>query len=611
MNKLKNMLEKIKNNYMDDEEKRFCYDLLIVAFINAMFLIAYFKLFRIYFVMNDDTAMGGLMAGIQGMFPGYSVFVNFIPSYLISRLAMVWGNINWFGIYLLGTCYLSFTFIGVVIFNKMKLKIGSAIYIAIGACGFIPILRYFTFTTIAYVAILAGIVFIIQGYYSNIKSIKYSLYIFGTLMFINGSFIRYKCSYTGIVLFLGFIIMELIKERKTNIKKVMILGLVVFIACGFSFIFRAYSMNKYYKDIVWNEYIEFNKARSNLIDFGLPDYNLNKEIYDSVGWSENDYNIFNAYSFPEEEKFSTENLEKIYQYKKSMKNSIDFTGAIKSLIENIDKEITIQICILFIIIISIYNIYFSKNKIMSIFVAIFPFAMHMLFILINRAPYRGVYPHYFMAVVLLLLITNNYSKLDFDKKYVKVYDKLINCMVSIIIVTSISISINPLYKNYNNRKNISDNESLRQSIEIYHTLCNDKDNIYLTSMNYNGSLVREYSILRWNPQGSKENVISVGGWGSRSKNIKYVKELNGIDNLIYDLIKKDNYFFVDRGDHVGMYITYFKETYNLDVSFDIVNTMYTTNVYKVNIINNYDTNNIDNSEGTGNTDSVDVVDINL
>lgn len=584
MDKFKKILIKIKKSYIDNDQKRFCYNLLMIAFINAIFLIVYYKIFRIYFAINDDTAMGGLMAGIQGMFPGYSVFVNFIPSYLISKLAMIWGNINWYGIYLLGTCYFSFTFIGGIIFQKMRLKIGSAIYIAIVACGFIPVLKYFTFTVIAYVAILAGIVFIIQGYYSEFRATKYVLYIVGVLMFINGSFIRYKCIYTGIVLFCGFIIMELIKERKTNMKKIMILALVVLISFGFSLAFRAYSMNQYYKDSVWSKYVEFNIARSNLIDFGLPDYNNNKDIYDSVGWSENDYNIFNSYSFPEDEKFSTTNLKKIYEYKKSMKSNNKFTGVIRKLIENVDKEYSIQICILLIVIITIYNVYFSRNKIMSIFVSIFPFIMHMFFILINRAPYRGVYPHYLISVVLLLLISNKYEKLSGNNEEAKKNVRLTNCISSMIIVVSIVIAVKPLYESYYNRKSIADNQILKQSIEIYHTLCNDNNNTYLTSMDYNGSLVKENSILRWNLPGSKENVISVGGWGSRSKNIEYVKELNGIDNLIYDLIKKDNYFFVDRGGHVSMYTTYFKETYNLDVSFDIVNNMYDSNIYKVNII---------------------------
>ncbi|NMB06992.1 MAG: hypothetical protein GX981_01230 [Tissierellia bacterium] len=586
MDKFKNTLSKIKKNYIDNEQKRFCYNLLMIAFINAMFLIVYFKFFRIYFAVNDDTAMGGLMAGIQGMFPGYSVFVNFIPSYLISRLAMIWGNINWYGVYLVGTCYLSFTFIGGVIFQRMKLKIGSAIYIAIVACGFIPILRYFTFTTIAYVAILAGIVFIIQGYYSEVKPTKYALYIVGVLMFINGSFIRDKCMYTGIVLLCGFIIMELIKKRKTNIKNIMILGLIVLISCGFSFVFRVYSLNQYYKDSTWSKYVEFNKARSNLIDFGLPDYNTNKDIYKSVGWSENDYNIFNSYSFPEDEKFSTNNLKKIYEYKRSMKSNVEFAGVIRKLIDNVNKEFNIQICILLIVIITIYNVYYSENKIMSIFVAMFPFIIHIFFILINRAPYRVIYPHYFISVVLLLLISNKYEKLSIDNEEAKVNVRSTNCILSIIIVVSIVISVKPIYESYYDRKDISNNELLKQSIEVYHTLCNDKNNIYLTSMDYNGSIVKENSILRWSLPGSKENVISVGGWGSRSKNIEYVKELNGIDNLIYDLIKKDNYFFVDRGRHVSMYQTYFKETYNLDVSFDIVNNMYNSYIYKVRVVTN-------------------------
>lgn len=590
MLKCKINFNKIKSEYRDNKEKRFYYNLLIIALCNAIFLLAYFTYFRIYFAINDDVAMSGLMAGIQGYFPGYSVFVNFILSYLISKLARIIPSINWYGLYLLSTCYVSFIFIGTVILDKMRIKLGSAIYIVILACGFIPILSYFSFTTIAYIAILAGVIFIVYGYQSEVKSIKYVCYILGTLMFINGSFIRYKCFLTGVILLFAFIILEIIKDgikyMKINIKKTMILGLVIFIVCGFSMVFRTYSMNQYYKDNTWNEYVKFNKARSNLIDFGLPQYYENKELYDSVGWSENDYNIFSSYSFPEHEKFSTENLEKIYEYKKSNDEAIKLDEAMMKFMETIKKNFSIQICILLILLVSIYNIYFSRNKLMSICISLFPFMMHIIFILMNRSPYRVVYPHYLIAVILLLFISNDYEEIFNENINIRVDSRLVNCILAMIIGSSIIFSIDPLYKQYNNRKEAKTDEYLQQSIEVYNYLCNDNENVYLTSMNYNGDIVRANSILRWNLPGSKENVISAGGWLSRSKNVEYFKDYNGIDNLMYDLVKKDNYFFVDKGSHINMYKIYFKETYNLDVSFDIVNQLYHASVYKVNIINN-------------------------
>lgn len=588
METYKKQLEKIKEEYDSNEDKRFYFNLLIMVVVNALLIAIYFKVFRIYFAVNDDTAMSGLMSGIQGFFPGYSVFVNFIPSFIISKLSQVIPQINWFGAYLLITFYLSFVFIGTMLLEKFKLKLGSVLYLAIIACGAIPLLSHFTFTTIAYLAILGGIVFIINAYYSKSKIIKYICYITGSLMLINGSLIRYKSFYSGILLLIGFIIIETIREKK----KVLLLCLVSILCCISALGFRAINVYQYEKDPVWNEYLKYNSARANLIDFGTPNYYENEEFYKSIGWSENDYNIFLSYSFPEEEKFSRETLEKIILYKKELGRNIEVKEAIKKLLKTANDNSSISICVLLILIIGSYNICFSKNKLMSLLLMAFPFLMHLGFIFMNRPAYRVIYPHYFITVVLLILISTDYDEIFREDNNTRINDKGTSYILFIIALYMIMYSINPLIEQYKIRKNALYGEQLRSSKEVYDTLCADSNNVYLTSMNYNGDIVKANSILRWYSQGSKNNVISIGGWGTRSKNIQYAKEINGIENLLYDLTTKDNYYFVDKGNHIGMYIIYFEETYNLDVSFEIVNQMYSSNIYKVKIIESTNSNNM-------------------
>ena len=235
---------------------------------------------------------------------------------------------------------------------------------------------------------------------------------------------------------------------------------------------------------------------------------------------------------------------------------------------------------IFIILIFVYNIIFTKNKLMSTLLTMFPFGMNILFLIMNRAPFRVVYPHYFITLIILIYLAEDSNK---NTKQHSNYNQMENYFLYIGILLFVIFGGIQLFDDYNKSIEIRNNEYLNNSIQIYETLCNDKDNIYLTSLDHNGSIVKAKSIFREYPRNFKSNLISVGGWLSRSKNFNYIKENYGIDNLMYDLIRKDNYYFVDMGYHVGMYVTYFKETYDLDVVFDIVREMYHTKIYKVRL----------------------------
>lgn len=52
------------------------------------------------------------------------------------------------------------------------------------------------------------------------------------------------------------------------------------------------------------------------------DYEENKEIFNEIGWSKNDHYLFYTFNYGDENTYSKENLEKIVEYKKIMKQSI-------------------------------------------------------------------------------------------------------------------------------------------------------------------------------------------------------------------------------------------------------------------------------------------------
>lgn len=596
---IKSITERIKGRYNEDNTCRFYLNLLLMLVINAIFFIAYIKGIKIYYYINDDTAISGLISGIQGSYPGYAVYINFIPAYIMSKLTIINPNINWYGMYLISTFYVSFSIIGTIIINKMRLKVGLAAYSALIICGMLPFLENFTFTIVCYICVLSAISLFVYAYENRIPKINIFCCILGVLLLINASFIRFNSIYTAIVLLIGYFMIKSIVDKK----RAIIIMLIFLMAIGMAFAFKGFSKAQYYKDQEWSDYLEFNLARSNLIDYGLPNYRDHEEFYRSVGWSENDYNIFISYSFPEDEKYSTENLNKIYEYKKSIEdNKIQLRAVFTSIYNNLKTDVSTSMCVILILVIGIFNVIYGKEELLSILLICFPYAMHIGFLLINRAPYRVVYPHYYIALALLIIISYEDNSNEDDCGNVKERERVKNYISTMSLIVFILIGGQILVKHYYNSVDIRNDEYLRRSVEIYETLCNDKENIYLMSLNSNGSIVKGKTIFRGYPPNFKSNVVSIGGWLSRTKNVEQFKRENGISNLVYDLINKGNYYFVDSGNHVGMFYYYFLETYGIEVNFEQVRQMYHTNVYKVSKVEpeviEEDVESIDNGENT-------------
>ena len=70
-----------------------------------------------------------------------------------------------------------------------------------------------------------------------------------------------------------------------------------------------------YRSAEWKEYQEFNQLRSELLDYGFPDYDSNQEIYEELGISREAYELYKSWNFNDTEKFDTEVMKKLVDLK--------------------------------------------------------------------------------------------------------------------------------------------------------------------------------------------------------------------------------------------------------------------------------------------------------
>ena len=54
----------------------------------------------------------------------------------------------------------------------------------------------------------------------------------------------------------------------------------------------------------------------------MPDYEENEDFYQSIGVSENAQKVFKSYSYCLYDDFSTETIEKIYNYQKTQEHQL-------------------------------------------------------------------------------------------------------------------------------------------------------------------------------------------------------------------------------------------------------------------------------------------------
>ena len=73
----------------------------------------------------------------------------------------------------------------------------------------------------------------------------------------------------------------------------------------------------------WKGYDEYNKVRSELLDYGVPNYDIYKEKYDSIGFSRNDVELLKSWCFADFEKYNVRTLKDIASWKEGKKLSYE------------------------------------------------------------------------------------------------------------------------------------------------------------------------------------------------------------------------------------------------------------------------------------------------
>lgn len=553
--------------------------LLIIMLINFLIFFIANTLFDVKYEQVDDFIIYNLYSGLDGTYNLHGVYIHPFICLVISMLYRIISFINWHSIFLLSMQFICFTLIGYTIMKKNNNSMALLIYAIFASIFYTTLLMLIQYTSVSALLISTAFFLLVDLLEKEENKSKiYKIIIF--CLFTIGIMMRMQ-SLLIILPFMGvyylIYLIEFVKKDKTkeNIFRItkyyigyVLITIVVFISYNLY-----YNMNPLYK-----EYMKFNDMRTYLHDIAYVDYEENKEIFDEIGWSANDYYLFYTFDFGDEDKYSKENLKKIYDYKIQKDGKYNFDKKISEIEADFESDICDVNTYIFILFITIFiiNLWNKSDMKRSILIFIATISMHLLFIIINRNMLRVIIPEYILGTALMIynLEIPNKQYLKFD------IEKLAIIFITLVIFVTVSGT------KYQYGYELDDYLNYQDLIEYTNE---NRQNVYLYTVPSLQFRYYAYSVYEMPPKGAFSNLRVLGGWDMYTQNYYDFKNRYNLEGKMIDLLK-DNVYLIDGNvywsgikyenykENIAVFI---KENYDKDVEFIEIKNFDNLTVYKV------------------------------
>jgi hypothetical protein len=267
------------------------------------FFVLYLFVFRPGYQVDDDITMIQMVSGyLGGQSAPFMVFSNVALGFLLNVLYRLPTNLNWEILIFFAIHFLSVWSLVYIVFAlplKTTYKLFGILVVLLSDSLF---LLNITFTTTATFAVISGFISILVAAYNGFRFPKRML-IFGGLLILAGSLIRIESFL--LVLLLIFPALMFIR-RFFHLKNLVISSAITILVVGLFYLFNTLYVKSFPQ---WDAFYKYNDVRSQLQDTPRVRLSNMKDLYTSIGWNFNDYRLFMSWFFPDEQLYSSSNLQ--------------------------------------------------------------------------------------------------------------------------------------------------------------------------------------------------------------------------------------------------------------------------------------------------------------
>lgn len=293
---------------------------ILLAFGLSLGLMAAFRLFGVLvYDTNDDAIMASLSYGYYGTPEGKLIYINPALGAVLAFLQRTVPSAPWYYLAELGILGLSMAALYWLILKERHLPE------ALPALAVLTVLLVQTelfrlqYTKISGCAAAAGMLLLFEAAQARRK---WYGYLPGLLLALLGFCLRNTAFAMVLIPMAGVGLWQLAECWKRGEKKriwAMVLSFcALFGICGG----LVFAENRAYAGEDWQAYQRYNQLRTELMDYGFPEYEENRALYASLGITEEDLALYKSWDFGDPERFNVETMEALCQAKERQTFSV-------------------------------------------------------------------------------------------------------------------------------------------------------------------------------------------------------------------------------------------------------------------------------------------------
>ena len=545
------------------------YRKISVALIsNLLILGAMVAFMRPSFETNDDIVFAELGSGLRGVKDAHLVFQNYGLGMIYRLLYGVTGRLPWYTIVQYMILFAAFTVVTYVLISRLGEISGLCLFVIL-ACGFgYEGYIHLQFTKTAGIAAAAAVFLLLY----LLEQEKYSWWGIagGILLAVIAYMYREDQFWASCGLMAGAGLLFLFDLRKYRNKKLRRLGI-----CVLTFgvlLLSVFGVDRWdsskYRSAEWEEYQEFNQLRSELLDYGFPDYDSNQEIYEELGISREAYELYKSWNFNDTEKFDTEVMKKLVDLKQKRPLTI---RTVTAFLRRFPSDLLRMPMFYFFAVFAVLWLLCGKKDVCSVIsvlaeclllVVVYFYLYYQGRYMVNRVDV-GLW---FSACLVMLWIFSSGEVRHMNTKV-----SVLLCMICVVLGQFM------MYKDWRLATSSIPEARVSQRA-VLETIGTDKEHTYLAKSGMLSEIVC-YGPFDRMPENLLDNVYWFGGWECRTPGYTRAMEVHGIINPYRDVVNNENIYLVD--DNIDLTLKYIRQYYAENAQAVFVKTIGNVDVYQI------------------------------
>ena len=545
------------------------YRKISVALIsNFLILGAMAAFMRPSFETNDDIVFAELGSGLRGVKDAHLVFQNYGLGMIYRLLYGVTGRLPWYTIVQYMILFAAFTVVTYVLISRLGEISGLCLFVIL-ACGFgYEGYIHLQFTKTAGIAAAAAVFLLLY----LLEQEKYSWWGIagGILLAVIAYMYREDQFWASCGLMAGAGLLFLFDLRKYRNKKLRRLGI-----CVLTFgvlLLSVFGVDRWdsskYRSAEWEEYQEFNQLRSELLDYGFPDYDSNQEIYEELGISREAYELYKSWNFNDTEKFDTEVMKKLVDLKQKRPLTI---RTVTAFLRRFPSDLLRMPMFYFFAVFAVLWLLCGKKDVCSVIsvlaeclllVVVYFYLYYQGRYMVNRVDV-GLW---FSACLVMLWIFSSGEVRHMNTKV-----SVLLCMICVVLGQFM------MYKDWRLATSSIPEARVSQRA-VLETIGTDKEHTYLAKSGMLSEIVC-YGPFDRMPENLLDNVYWFGGWECRTPGYTRAMEVHGIINPYRDVVNNENIYLVD--DNIDLTLKYIRQYYAENAQAVFVKTIGNVDVYQI------------------------------